>query len=279
MIGPLWFAWALLLFAAGFVACRLIRPEPAGDPGRPVPTSIAWLASALAVGAVALVLRQVVPVGVNVLGLQLGYFASYVFLFALGCVASRHGWLERLERPQARLRGRVTLASIPVLFIAATFSGALDGMPVNFNGGLGLAAVAYAFWEPFVACGVMASLLVVFRDGFNAPSDAWQRWGAQAYGAFIVHAPIVVALAVALAGWALPSLLKFAIVGASGIAASFAVAAGLLGLPGARRVIQPAEPPGSIPSASHGCPLSGVLTGPLASAPRNPLNGTAPMGS
>jgi glucan biosynthesis protein C len=78
---------------------------------------------------------------------------------------------------------------------------------------------------------------VVFRDRFNAPSAAWQRWGAQAYGAFIVHAPIVVGLAVALAGWALPPLLKFVIVGASGIAASFAIAAGLLRLPGARRVI------------------------------------------
>ncbi|MCU0919259.1 MAG: hypothetical protein MUF16_02825 [Burkholderiaceae bacterium] len=52
-----------------------------------------------------------------------------------------------------------------------------------------------------------------------------------------VHAPIVVGLSVALAGWALPPLLKFAIVGASGTAASFAIAAGLLRLPGARHVI------------------------------------------
>ena len=40
-----------------------------------------------------------------------------------------------------------------------------------------------------------------------------------------------------LAGWALPPLLKFASVGASGTAASFAIAAGLLRRPGARRVI------------------------------------------
>jgi hypothetical protein len=237
VIGPLWFAWALLLFAAGFVAWRRIRPEPASDPGRAMPTSIAWLAAALAVGAAALVLRQVVPVGESVFGLQLGYFASYVFLFALGCVASRHRWLERIERSQARRWGRVTLVSIPVLFVVAALSGAVAGKPVNFNGGLGLAAVVYAFWEPLVAWGVIASLLVVFRDRFNAPSTAWQRWSAQAYGAFIVHAPIVVGLAVALAGWALPPLLKFAIVGTGGIAASFAIAAGLLRLPGARHVI------------------------------------------
>jgi hypothetical protein len=34
--------------------------------------------------AAALAIRQVVPTGVNLIGLQLGYFASYIFLFSLG---------------------------------------------------------------------------------------------------------------------------------------------------------------------------------------------------
>lgn len=152
-------------------------------------------------------------------------------------MASRHRWLERIERLQARRWGLVTLVSIPLLFVVAALSGALAGKPVNFNGGLGLAADVCAFWEPFVAWGVMASLLVALRDRFSAPSAAWQRWSAQAYGAFIVHAPIVVGLSVALAGWALPPLLKFAIVHACAVAASFAIAAGMLRLPGARHVI------------------------------------------
>jgi uncharacterized membrane protein YidH (DUF202 family) len=237
VIGPLWFAWALLLFAAGFVVWRHLRPEPAADPQRPLPASRSWLMAALAVGAAALVVRQIVPVGENRFGLQLGYFASYVFLFALGCMAARHRWLERVDHGQAKRWRRVTLVTIPVLFIVAALSGALDGRPVDFNGGLGWPAIVYAFWEPFVAWGVMASLLVVFRERCNAPSPAWQAWAAQAYGAFIVHAPIVVGLSVALAGWALPPLLKFVVVGAAGIVVSFAVAAALLRVPGARRVI------------------------------------------
>jgi surface polysaccharide O-acyltransferase-like enzyme len=108
---------------------------------------------------------------------------------------------------------------------------------VNFNGGLDLPAIIYAFWEPFVAWGIIASLLVVFRERFNAPSAVWKRWGAQAYGAFIVHAPIVVALSVALSSATIPPALKFIIVGASSIVASFVVAAAVLRLPGARRVI------------------------------------------
>lgn len=237
VIGPLWFAWALLLFALAYTAWRQVRPASPSDPARQLPSSLAWLAAAMAVGAASLTVRQVVPVGETVLGLQLGYFASYVFLFALGCVASRHRWLERVEARQARVWGWVTVISIPILFVVAAVSGALAGKAVNFNGGLGLAAVTYALWEPFVAWGVIASLLVIFRDRFNAPSVAWQRWSSQAYGAFIVHAPVVVALSATLAGWTLPPVLKFVIVGAIGIGASFAVAGVLLRMPGARRII------------------------------------------
>ena len=236
VIGPLWFALALLIFALGHVGWRLLRPEPVG-PTRPVPGHARWLAAALAVGAAALAIRQFVPVGVNVLGLQLGYFASYVFLFALGCTAWRHRWLERVERAQALPWGCVGLAVLPTLFVAAALAGGLSGRPVNFNGGGSLPAVVYAFWEPFIAWGVIAMLLWQFRVRFNRASARWQGWADRAYGAFIVHAPVIVALSVAGRGWDAPPLLKFAVVSVAGTVLSFAVAGALRRIPGARRVI------------------------------------------
>jgi peptidoglycan/LPS O-acetylase OafA/YrhL len=237
VIGPLWFAWALLLFALGFAAWRQVRPEPTRCELRPLPLPLSWLRAAFGVGVVALIVRQFVPVGENVLGLQLGYFASYVFLFALGCTASRHRWLERVERQQAAPWAWVTLCTLPLLFVVAALSGALKGQPVDFAGGMGLPAVVYAFWEPFVAWGVIATLLVLFRERFNAPSPAWQTWGALAYGAFIVHAPVVVGASVALARWEAWPLLKFGVVGSFSVIASFAMASVLLKIPGARRVL------------------------------------------
>jgi peptidoglycan/LPS O-acetylase OafA/YrhL len=237
VIGPLWFVWALLLFSTGFVAWRMLRKQTAGEAPQALPSNRAWWLAALAVGAAALALRQFVPVGQNVLGLQLGYFASYVFLFALGCAAWRHRWLERVERQQAKYWGWVSLATAPWLFGVAVWAGILQGRPIDFNGGLGLPAVVYAFWEPLVAWGIIALLLVVFRKRFDAPSRHWQAWGAQAYCAFIVHAPVLVGLSVALAPWQAPPLLKFAAVGLGSTALSFAVAAMLLRVPGAQRVI------------------------------------------
>jgi hypothetical protein len=63
VIGPLWFAWALPIFSLAFVGWRLVRPEPAPDPARAMPSSAVWLAAAIAVGAAALALRQFVPSG------------------------------------------------------------------------------------------------------------------------------------------------------------------------------------------------------------------------
>lgn len=237
VIGPLWFAWALLIFAAAFVAWRRVKPPPAPADPRPVPPSSTWLVAALAVGGAALAVRQIVPVGESVLGLQLGYFASYVFLFALGCTAASQRWLERVAPQQARRWGVVSLVTIPTLFVVAAFAGALEGRPVDFGGGLGWPAIAYAFWEPFVAWGIMAVLLVVFQRRFNQSSAAWQRWESRAYGAFILHAPILVGLSVALAGWDAPALVKFVLVGAAAVATSFAAAGLLLRIPGASRVL------------------------------------------
>ncbi len=237
VIGPLWFVLALLIFSSAYVIWRQCVPERAPEPMRQVPASRAWLYAALAVGAGALGIRQIVPVGEQVWGLQLGYFASYVFLFALGCVASRHRWLDRLERAQARRWLWISLACMPLLFISAALSGALAGKSVNFNGGLSLPAVVYAFWEPFVAWGLIAWLLVVFRAKFNSPSPTWHPWASQAYGAFIIHAPVLVAISVALSGWSAPALLKFVVVGVASIIVSFAATGIVLKLPLARKVL------------------------------------------
>jgi fucose 4-O-acetylase-like acetyltransferase len=85
--GPLWFAAALLIFSAIYMIYRILRPAPPRDLEAPLPRGIAWLNSAIAVGIFALILRQWYPVGTSLFNLQIGYFSSYIFLFALGTVA------------------------------------------------------------------------------------------------------------------------------------------------------------------------------------------------
>lgn len=237
VLGPLWFNWALLLMLPLVaLGLRWWPPLPAGAPLPPVPGHRAWLLAALGVGTAALLIRQWVPVGRNLLGLQLGYFASYLFLFMLGLAAWRGRWLERLPPGQVRVWKRVSLWAVPLLPLTAAATGALSGRSVDFNGGLGLAAVVYAFWEPFVAWGLIAALLQ--RALRAPPPGAWgRRIDGAAYGAFVLHAPVLVAISVALAGWAAPAALKFAVVATLASLLSFGLAMACKRLPGLRRVL------------------------------------------
>jgi len=168
--GPLWFVQALLMFSLAYCAWRAWFGAPLTTTQRaprPVPNYGWWLLSAVGVGTAALAIRQVVPTGVNVIGLQLGYFASYIFLFSLGIAAWRHDWLRQLEWKHARdwiVALVVAWLSFPVVCeLAISVKGSGEPNFSNVLGGLSWAAIAYAIWEPFIAWGMIAAWLLVFR--------------------------------------------------------------------------------------------------------------------
>jgi hypothetical protein len=242
-MGPLWFAWALLIFAAAYLALRAVGAPPS----RPIATAeIAPSAAALRHGRIALlllawgggafVLRLWVPTGQERCGLQIGYFASYILLFALGCLAAPHRWLESIGGKVAAPWGWVSLLTVPTLFIYAYASGAFRGQPFELHGGWTLPVLAYAFWEPFVGAGIILMLLWRLRTSMR-PWPLWQTLTPWAYAAFIVHPPVVVVIGRWLLPWHAPSLLKFTIGGALAVVFSFVVAAACVRLPEARRLL------------------------------------------
>ena len=89
--GPLWFAQALLIFCVAYLLWRWISLRPPRP--RAFPSNLVLFIAALVTGAGAFALRLAWPVGVNVFGLQLGYFASYIVLFVAGVPArGGNGW-------------------------------------------------------------------------------------------------------------------------------------------------------------------------------------------
>jgi peptidoglycan/LPS O-acetylase OafA/YrhL len=236
--GPLWFAQALLIFTAGFVIWQCVtRAAPATAVRRAIPIHRWWLFAALAVAAGAWAIRLWFPLGRDVAGMTVGYFSSYLFLFFLGCAAWRHRWLEQVERQHAVPWGWVTLAAIPVLPAVGVMTGVFSGAASKLSAGGLIANAVYAFWEPFVAWGIIAMLLWQGRLRLNSPSPRWDRWAASAYGAYIVHPPIVVGLCLWVHGWDTPTLVKLLLVSALSVAASFFAASLLRRLPGANKVL------------------------------------------
>lgn len=239
--GPLWFAEALLLFSLGYCLWRSIAGTILAERERtpkPVPAYGWWLLSAVAVGAVAFAIRQFVPTGQNVFGMQLGYFSSYVFLFALGAAAWRHNWLAQLE-------WRNAIPWIVTLFLAwpllpmgiGVAEKVLGPGKANFGGGLSWPAILYAFWEPFVAWGLIAVWLLLFRRHMNQESRFWSWLNRRAYAVYIIHPIVLVEISLLLHGWTAPALVKFAATGTLSCIFCWLLADPLVRLPGVRKVV------------------------------------------
>jgi peptidoglycan/LPS O-acetylase OafA/YrhL len=239
--GPLWFTQALLIFSLAYSAWRAAfggpRLESTRTP-RPLPAYGWWLLSAIAVGAVALAIRQVVPTGQNVIGLQLGYFASYIFLFAVGIAAWRYDWLRQLDWSHARPWIITLAAAWPCLPLGILVAHTMyEAGKSNFSGGLSWPAILYAFWEPFVAWGLIAAWLLIFRAYMNQPSPLWPWLNRRAYAVYIIHPPVLVGVSLLLRGWVAPALLKWGVVGLLACACCWLVADPLVRLPGVRRIV------------------------------------------
>ncbi len=239
--GPLWFTQALLIFSLVYCAGRAVLGSPVAkseQTPRQVPAYLWWLLSALGVGAAALAIRQIVPAGQNVFGLQLGYFSSYIFLFAVGVAAWRYDWLRQLNWKDARPWIATLVIAWPCLPVGVAIASAQFGVgKTNFSGGHTWPAILYAFWEPLVAWGLIAIWLLVFRTHLNQPSAMWTWLGRRAYTVYIIHPVVLVGLSLLLRGWVAPALVKWGVVGTLAVCICWLAADPLVRLPGVRRIV------------------------------------------
>lgn len=182
-------------------------------------------------GAAAFALRLVWPVGINVWGLQLGYFASYIVLFGAGILAVNGHWLERLPKRQVRFWWYLTLLTLPTLPLAVLLSGASPKSQSS------LLSVAYAFWEPFVAWGMILFLIRRFQMHFQTLAGLWRPLARRAYTIYIVHPPVLVAVALAWRDVPANALIKFAVTGTASCVLCYVLAGMLVRLPGLRSIL------------------------------------------
>jgi len=238
-VGPTWFIEALLLFAVLYVLWRRIKPSVPVRAEGSVPGNRTIALFAVGLGLVTFGVRIWLPVGwwLEPVHFQLAHFPQYIALYILGILAYQRSWFSALTNRQGRTWLWVTIGLIilfPVIFVAG---GALQGNLDPFIGGWHWQSLAYSVWEQLMCLAVVVTLLVWYRNRFNQQGKLGRAMSGAAYGTYIIHAPVITLLALALSGIKLDLTLKFVLVAPVAVAASFMVGYLVKKLPLARDIL------------------------------------------
>jgi surface polysaccharide O-acyltransferase-like enzyme len=201
------------------------------------PSRRAAFPAAFLTGVAAFCLRLIWPTGTNFLQMQLGYFASYMVLFAFGILGYRRGWLEAIPSGTVRFWSWTAVTAILLLPVFVVFGGAISGNIEPFQGGFYWQAAVYSLWEPFVAFGIILFLFSWFRRHLDRAGTLLRALSESSYTAYIIHPPVIVGISLLAQGAMVPPLFKFVIVGAAGIAVCFMVSYLITRIPGVKRVL------------------------------------------
>lgn len=195
-LGVLWFL--VVLFAFDLLYCGWVQlrgDRYAINTSVPTPQLRSWL-----IGAVVLAIIEVVmatqtqfwaavarwPLG----GLQIQgpHIFTYLFLFFLGCKASSHRWLERLDAQLIMRWFRFSFAlalGLLGIYLALAFNGSLSNEieKVSLLGSL---------LNPFIGWGMMGYLLLWFQRNENRFGQWLANAGVDSFGAYIIHTLVLV---------------------------------------------------------------------------------------
>ena len=226
-VGHLWYVESLLLFCLVYALVRrFVSPiQLKGD------VSLGGLlVVALVMGVGGYFIRQVSPQDnwIWVLGfvhIEPAHYLQYVIMFVLGVLAYRGQWLTKMNN----FTGAISLLIGSALAIGDYVRN--DGAWNNF------VYQWFGIYESLLCVFFSVGLLWLFREFVNG-TNAFQNWcSQQAYGAYIVHLFVLLAVQNATDCLVLPGIVKFLIIGSVASVISFIVTYLLRLIPGVKKVL------------------------------------------
>ena len=173
---------------------------------------------------------------VFVLASEPAHLPQYVSLFALGIVAYRNDWLNRVS---TRF-GAIWLGIGLVTSIAVYADVMLKGDPTNdvvVGGGFTLPAFIYSTLEALICAGMVIGLVIVGRQLFQRSNRLLAAMAAASYAAYILHISFVIPLQAGFEGVDVSASVKFAVVGLFGVFLSFGAGHVSRRIPGLRTIL------------------------------------------
>ncbi len=220
--GPLWFVEALLLFTLVFLLVKTVKVNRQ----IPFPGTFGILLAAIATGFLQYLIRIWLPVGWSMpfTNFQFPFFVQYIFLFILGIVAYKNNWLDSITFKTGKkwflFAQFVLFIVFPLIFI---LGGSFDEADLFMGGGTWQSA-GYAILEQVLGFSLIIGLLGMAKKFVNRQGNFARQLSDSAYGVFVFHTPVIVAISIVFAGWQTPPLLKFIALAPLSLVACFLVA-------------------------------------------------------
>ncbi|MBC8059601.1 MAG: acyltransferase [Clostridiaceae bacterium] len=239
--GPLWFVEALLLFSFIYVLFwKIIKPRSHDVIKSNIPKNISILVFILILSTITFLIRIKLPIGwsLKFFHLQFPFYPQYVSFFILGIVSYKLDWLTSIPEKIGKQWMIVGFASILCFPILALLGGAVKGEALKFTGGFYWQNFAYCCWESFVCMGMTIGLLSLFKRKYNKQNRITKVLSKNAYGVYLIHAPIIVLIAYACQSILIYPLLKFLIVSLIAVPLCFIISHyGVIRIPYADKIL------------------------------------------
>ena len=240
-IMALWFLVVLFFFDLLYCTWVSLRGNRFSvDNSVSTPQLRSWIISAVVLG-----ILEVVMVGqkdlwvalgrspLNGLGAQGMHIFTYAFLFFLGCKASFHQWLERLDSHLVVRWFRFSLA-LALCFLAIA-------LVLTFNGSMSSEydrlVLLGALLNPFIGWGIIAYLLLWFQHNEHRCGQWLATAGVDSFGAYVIHSLVLVIVLTTIGFIGLNHWLVALSASVLGISISFGIAHQLRRIPFVARVI------------------------------------------
>ena len=237
----LWFLVVLFIFDLLYCTWVSLRGNRFSvDASVPTPQLHSWIISAFVLGILEVVMLgqkdlwvALVRSPLNGLGAQGMHIFTYAFLFFLGCKASFHQWLERLDSHLVVRWFRFSLALALCLLAIA--------LVLTFNGSMsseyGKLVILGALLNPFIGWGMIAYLLLWFQHNEHRFGQWLATAGVNSFGAYIIHSLVLVIVLMTIGFIGLNHWLVALSASVLGISISFGITHQLRRIPFVARVI------------------------------------------
>ncbi len=208
--GPLWFAFALLIFNCIYVMFRIILKNSQLSLEQKLPGKMFPLGVIVIIAVITFFVRLVQPIDSSILNMQLCFFTQYIVLFLLGVRAGRNDWFSNITYRMGR--NWLLLALIPgIVFwiLLIIMGGALENGLDAYKGGFTWQSAGYSLWEAFIAVSMSLGLIGIFKEKLNKQSRFIHVMAESSFGVYVFHAPILIAVSGIFMKWEIHPLAKF----------------------------------------------------------------------